>query len=485
MSRRQFHRRPLIPPPKPVRRPLEDALALLLAAEDLQRAGQLPAALRGYRVIMEGLGKGNAIAHRAMFLTALCAWQMRIYGEAILLMEEVRRLQPTNPDAHYNLGLFYHAVGRPVDAADSYRFCLALKPEYAAAENNLGNALRELGDVETASLCFDRLIARDPQDPEARYNLAHVVLLRGQLARGFDLYESRWQCAGWNAEYGRPDIGSPRLEPGAPAGTHVLVHQEQGLGDTLMFLRYLPRLAALGYRLTFEAPRELGRWLKSLESDQLTVIQRGDAIPAHDAHLPLLSVPPFLGAVEEATLPPPAVIPVRRPSPLAAAPDDPRPLVGFAWAGNPRHHNDRHRSMALADLAPLFTLPGVRFVSLQVGARGVDLLHEIPTLPLGAGSEIVDVSAQLTDFEDTAALVQRCAAVVTVDTSITHLAATLGVRTLLLSSWLSEWRWQLERSDSPWYPTLEILRQPSLGDWAAVVHEAHRRLTSIAAPGVS
>lgn len=480
MSKRSRHVRPMIPPPRTASAvpalQLRQFFEIALAAEELQRAGQLPAALRGYRVVMEAVGKRHALGVRCMFLTALCAWQMRIYHEAVLLMEEVRRCDWNNADVHYNLGLFYHGTGRPADAADCYRVALALKPGYAAAENNLGNALRELGDVETAQLCYDRLIERNPTDPEARYNLAHVMLLRGHLEKGFRLYDARWQCAAWIAEYGRRDIATPALTATTPVreGAHVFVYQEQGIGDCLQFLRYVPKLLALPIRVTLEVPLELGAWAKRALAgiDRLTVTQRGDPVPAHDFNVSLLSVPTLFPIHDEADIPPVWPLAVSKPSGLYTRPGDDREVIGFAWAGNPRHHNDRHRSAPLRDLARLFTRPNTRFVSLQVGRRGVDLFAELPTLAIGPGSEIVECSHAMTDLEATAAIIRQCAAVVTVDTSIAHVAGTLGVRTLILTSWLSEWRWQLERTDSPWYPSVELVRQPTLGDWPATIDRA-------------
>lgn len=467
-------------PWSPKAQPVSPAVLLLLRAEEMHRAGNLAGALQLYFALMTKLGKGNPVAHRAMFLTGLVCFQSRIYDEAVLLMEEYVRCEWENPDGHYNLGLFYGATGRPADAAECYRTCLALKPSGAAAENNLGNVLKEMGDVEGAELCYRRLLEREPTDPEARYNLSHVVLLRGDLAKGFHLYESRWSSAGWNAEYGRRDVKSRRLPIDARPQI-VFVHQEQGIGDTLQFLRYLPLLVERGHQVHFEAPRELWPWIRRLERPGLTFSQRGDPIPAHDSHIALLSIPNYLHLrkvdelpdVEalqrwgEEDLPPVLSIPVRVPCPLALDPDDERPVVGFAWAGNVRHHNDRYRSAALEQLVEMFKRPNTRFVSLQVGARGVELLAALPSIELGEGSEIVECSALLTDFEQTAALIQRCDAVVTVDTSIAHLAGSLGVRTLILTSWLSEWRWQLDRTDSPWYPSVELVRQPSLGDWPA------------------
>lgn len=512
MSRRN-HRGPLIPPNHRqllARQRREFDLATLVTqAEHLHRTGSLPDAVVLYYALIKQLGPNfleHPVGRRAGFLAGLAAYQLRIYGDAIEFLEAVRAHEPNNPDVHYNLGLLYHAAKDPARAAASYRYALALKPTYAAALNTLGNALRELGDADEAEHCYQQLIASDPEDPHARYNLAHVLLLRGDLARGFRLYEDRWRVDAWNAEYGRKDILTPRLgTPQQPTllvrkdkdiptqaalvvgpgvddvrwGVRLFVHQEQGLGDTLQFVRYLPKLLDLGFDVTFEAPRELGRWFRALERPGLRIITRGEPIPEHDLHVPLLSLPAWFGIATEADIPPILELPVTAASPLWTDPADTRPVVGVCFAGNAMHHNDHHRSCPVRDLAAVFARPNTRFVCLQVGERAIELLTALPQLALGEGSEIVDVSAHLSDFEVTAALLKRCDAVVTVDTSIAHLGGTLGVRTLVLTSWLSEWRWQLERTDSPWYPSVHLVRQPSLGDWPGAAAEARALLEDL------
>jgi len=462
-------------------RATHEIVGMVVAAEQLHREGLLWPAMCGYRAAILALGPAfltHPAGRRAGFLLALGSYQMRIYDEAVSIMEAVRDAQWDDPIVHYNLGMLYGAARRPVDAAESYRIALALDPTMVAAENNLGNTLRELGDLDGSARCYERIMQRDPADAAARYNLAHVVLLHGDLARGFALYESRWQVAAWVAEYGRRDITSPRLVSGNP-GCTVFVHQEQGLGDTLQCLRYLPYLVRLGYRVIFEAPRELGPWLRGIESYGLSVITKGAPIPAHDAHLPLLSIPAHLGIQSESDIPPRIDIPVRVPSPLWTAPGDMRRVVGFAWAGNAAHHADHHRTAPLEQLAALFALPHTRFVSLQILDRAVELYGALPRLPLGEGSEIVDVSSRLQDFETTAALVRACDAIVTVDTSMAHLGGVLGVPTFVLLNWLSEWRWQLERTDSPWYESVRLVRQPTLGDWPSTAHEAVRLIEAL------
>ena len=469
----------LIPWTRRAAPPKNHDLLLLAAAEELQRGGQFRAAFTGYFDLMLRHGPSSNIGNRAGFLASLALFQMRQYAPAIRLMredvigEDPRAPKWSNPDHHYNLGVLYQAAAQPEAAAESYRTALALKPDMATAENNLGNALRELGQVEAAETCYARLLARDPQDPEARYNLSYITLLRGMLERGFALYEDRLRCAGYVAEYRRPEITTPRMAKGQ-APCRVFVHQEQGVGDTLQYLRFLPRLAALGYTVTFEAPIELGDWPKALDLAGVRIIRRGEPIPAHDVHLAMMSLPHICGVAAESDIPAPLLPPVRVASPLWTAPGDDRPVVGLCWAGNAKHRNDHYRSMPVDALAPLLLRPNTRFVSLQVGARGIDLLGAMPRLELGAGSELVTCTAGLASFEATAALVQQCAAVVSVDTSIVHLAGGLGVPTYALTSWLSEWRWQLGRTDSPWYPSVTVVRQPTLGDWLATTEHARQ-----------
>lgn len=452
-----------------------DAIGFVAAGEHLMRRGLMPHALDGFRRAMALLGTearvfGTAAGRRALYLSAIAAYQLRIYDEAIVLMELARAADWRNPHVHYNLGLFQQAALRPEEAVESYRTALALDPSHAAALNNLGNALRELGDLEASEHCYQQLFRLDPTDPHARYNLSHVLLLRGELARGFQLYESRWDVDGWRLEYGRPDIPTPRLgtRPLREDQRRILVHQEQGLGDTLMAMRYVPMLAAQGWAVTVEIQRPLMPWLGEALAPYATVITRGDPLPAHDVHIAMLSLPAYFGTAGDADIPPVLTPQVRGPGPLAHRPGDRRPVIGFAWAGSPGHHADHYRSVDPRWLAPLFARPDTRFVSLQVGDRGTELWGALPGIALGEGSTVEDCSWALTDFARTAALIRQCDAVVTVDTSVAHLAGTLGARTYVLLNWLSEWRWQLHREDSPWYPTVRLVRQPTLGDWPAV-----------------
>lgn len=463
-----MRRRPLIPPRSPRgmilphQRP--DGVALLLTGEQLQRGGQLIPALRAYRLVAETHPKGHAITRRAMFLAALCAYQMRLYGDAIRLMEAVRGDEWANPDVHYNLALMYDATDRPEDAAECYRVALALKPDYPAAETNLGNILRHLGEDAAAELCYARVLDRAPDDPEARYNLAHVLLARGDLARGFAAFEERWRCAGYVSEYGRPDLHAPRWTITAAAHT-VLVHAEQGFGDTVQFLRYVPLLLARGLEVVFEVQPLLLPLVRQLATPRLTICARGAPLPPHDAQIPLLSLTAAFATTPE-TIPPVVPLVADGPPPIALPPTDGL-RVGIVWAGNPNHHNDRTRSSSLAHLAPLLAAPDTQWVSLQVGPGARWLPIELGAL-MGAGVDLLDVSHAIGDFRDTANLLATLDLVIAVDTSVAHLAATMGLPTWLLLPHIPEWRWPAHGETCPWYPTLRIFRQPARRDWSTL-----------------
>lgn len=451
---------------------------VLQQAETLHKRGQLIPALRLYRIVADVYAneRRHPVMLRAMFLAALCAYQMRLYGDAAALMEAVRSAQWENPDVHYNLGLMYDAVGALDQAAESYRVALALKHDNPATETNLGNVLRQMGDEAGAELCYQRVLERAPTDPEARYNLSHVLLVRGDLARGFQEFEQRWACEGYVAEYGRPDLTQPRWTPDSTA-RRVLVHAEQGFGDTLQFIRYLPVLVERGLEVTFEVQPQLRRLLQQLERPRLTIISRGDPIPAHDAQIPLLSLTYALGT-DAVSIPP--LRPIHAEPGRLELPEFDGIRIGVCWAGNPNHHNNRNRSAALRALAPLFHTPRTHWVSLQVGHGAADFAIAAPHLLHWERQTIMnrltDVSGHLRDFADTAALIASLDLVITVDTSIAHLAATLGRPTWLLLPHLAEWRWQQGRPDSPWYPTARLFRQPTRGDWLSVAKQLRTEL---------
>ncbi|MBF0394568.1 MAG: glycosyltransferase family protein [Alphaproteobacteria bacterium] len=365
-------------------------------------------------------------------------------------------LRPGHADALVNLGTLLEARDRLDEAVDCWRQALDSQPGHADAWSNLANALQALDRPEEAVAAYDRALAQAPQHPEAHWNRGLALLSMGQFREGWREYEWRWR---------RPDMVTQArefLQPpwmGQPLdGETVLLHAEQGLGDSLQFIRYAPMVAARGGRVVIETHAELARLCASAAGIERIVV-RGGPLPPFDFHAPLLSLPRLLGTTLETI---PADIPYLEADPAARDRWRDRLAglsgrrIGVVWQGSRTHANDRRRSLALANLAPLARLGGsVTFVSLQKGFTG-EAPFPLEAFPLG-------------DFADTAALVSELDLVIAVDTAVAHLTGALGRPGFVLLPYAADWRWLRHRADSPWYPTLRLFRQPRPGDWASVV----------------
>jgi len=384
-------------------------------------------------------------------------------------------LQPDHPEALGNRGVTFYALGRLEEALADYDRALAQRPAYPEALHNRGNALRALNRNVEAIECFEAALALQPDDAEARLHLAMSRLLEGDYAAAWPDYQWRWktrQYAPQRRIFPQPEWLGHR----ALAGRTILVHAEQGYGDTLQFCRYCASLRDLGATVVLEVQLALTRLLQGQEGTS-RVLARGESLPDFDFHSPLLSLPGALNT----TL---ATIPARLPY-LAADPAlmaawaeslGPRQglRVGLVWSGNPGHLNDPNRSASLADYDPLLALP-CSFVSLHKALRKAD--HAT----LRSRPQLRHFGERLGDFADTAAVVAQLDLVITVDTAVAHLAGALGKPTWVLLPYAPDWRWLLERRDSPWYPGMRLFRQAAAGDWGGVVTEAARELRSLAA----
>lgn len=374
---------------------------------------------------------------------------------------------PAMVEAHCNLGNLLRERLDLDAALARYDAGLAVAAETSALHANKGVALHELGRFDEALAAYDRALDLDPAPTEAaeiRRNRAMTLLLLGRMAVAWDDYEQRWHTARF-----RPlarAFDRPRWSPDEDgAGRTVLVHAEQGYGDTLQFVRYLPMVAARGWTVVLECQPPLARLLAGVDG-AARVIAQGDPLPAFDCHVPLLSLPGALNTTLETI---PAVVPY-----LPSAEAEVRAWrerlatlpglrVGLAWKGSPGHQRDRVRSPGLAPLLPLLEVAGVSFVSVQKTGGAEDLAD------LGVGDRVFDPTAMLTDFADTAALTRALDLVVTCDTAAAHLAGGLGVPVHLMLPRVPEWRWLLGRDDSPWYPTMRLFRQAVAGDWRGPV----------------
>jgi tetratricopeptide (TPR) repeat protein len=400
--------------------------------------------------------------------------------EAIATYRRGLELSPGSAALLSNLGSALDQQGRGVEAVDCYRQAIARQPDFIDAHVNLSVALRDLNRLDEAVAAAREAIRLKPDSAEAHTNLGHARLLQGDLPEGFAEYEWRFRI---------PDFPSPSRSFPVPAwdggpldGLSLLVHDEQGVGDGINFLRYIPLLRARGARVIVECNTQLLRLFRSAPGID-TVVGRFSPLPAFDRHISLLSVPYRMGTRLDSV---PADIPYLRAEPELLERWGDRlgqagrvgngPLrVGLVWAGSPGHRNDRNRSLALSALAPLGRVPGVRLYSVQKGPAAAQLATPVP------GLDIFDLADGIEDFADTAAIVSHLDLVVTVDTSVAHLAGALGRPVWVMLPFAPDWRWLMEREDSPWYPTMRLFRQPAPGAWEPVVARVAEALAQRAA----
>ena len=392
-----------------------------------------------------------------------------------------------NPDcaeAYNNLGVLAGERADYVEARRLYEKALRLRPKYAEAIYNLGIALTAVGKYQKAARRYEQTIALSPTHSRAGFNLALTRLLLGDLPGGWKWWESRWltpQLAPALRKYPQP-----AWTGGSLAGKRILLYAEQGLGDTLQFIRYLPMVAARGATIVLEVQKPLiplfqplfAGWTKGnggASGDEVILAQGGDEVPSIDTHCSLMSLP----AVFNTTLTTiPAAAGYLRCEHNLPAEKTAGLQVGIVWAGSATHKRDHARSLPLAIMRPLFDLPDIHWVSLQKGPPSAQLLDLATTDP--AVLRIEDNTAGFEDYADTAAAIATLDLVISVDTSVAHLAGAMGTPVwILIEQHLPDWRWLLERKDSPWYKSARIFRQQTAGDWAGVVVTVREELKKL------
>lgn len=396
---------------------------------------------------------------------AMSLVQLGEHERARQVLERLCKLQPKSAEAQYNLGRLLGTMGRPKDEMDAYLRAIAINPRFVPAYVNLGVALRDMRRFDEALIQFKKALSLDPNDASARTNRAQTNLLLGEFEHGWREYEWRW----------RDGAQSHGFSPGTQwTGTQplsdktIFVHHEQGLGDTLQFLRFVDRLSAAGARVVLRVQDTLLPLLKDYPG-AAEVIGTAEAVPSFDYHIPLLSLPCALKArAADLAAPGPYVRTdsrvVSQWDDLLASPSG-RPRIGIVWSGSRIHLNDRERSMSLEQLMPVLDA-NADFFALQPDVRESDraLLAQ-----LDQRGVLRDVSARLTTFAETAALIARLDLVISVDTAVAHLAGALGKPVWIALPFMPDWRWQLDRSDSPWYSQARLFRQPTQGNWTAVI----------------
>ena len=395
-------------------------------------------------------------------------------AEALASYEAVLSLRPNDAEVLYNRGAALRDLQRPAEALASYDRALAIKPDHVDALNNRGLALVDLQRTAEAIASYDRAIALRPDFTEAHWNRGWARLLLGDFDRGLPELEWRWgieEVAPWRRNFAPPLwLGEMPL-----TGKTILLHGEQGFGDDLQFVRYVPRVAELAREVILEVPAAL-TGLFSRIAGPAAIIPRGAELPAFDCHCPLASLPlafktrldtipsatPYLSVAEE-----------RLAKWRARLPQSSKRRVGVVWAGSQKFRGDQTRSIGLARLAALLAAPGIEFFGLQKDLRPGDRES------MQAYPQLTHLGDAIEDFDDTAAIISLLDLVISSDTSVVHLVGALGKPIWILLQYAPDWRWLQARSDNPWYPTARLFRQPTPGDWSSVIEAVKAELARI------
>lgn len=454
--------------------PAEDARRLFLAAIERQNAGDQPGAQQLYLQALE-IAPGLADAYNNI---AVMLKHTRHLPAAVACLRRASGIAPQSTSILSNLGNLLWMSLEFEAAEQAFRRAIEIEPDRPETLHNYGLLKFSLGDYAGAIECYDRLLVQRPDNLLVRWDRSLARLASGDLGRGFVEYDVRFDL----------DDPTMRFDPklrtvrGAPvplwqgedlAGKTLYVYFEQGLGDTLQFMRFLPILAQRGARIIFDCQFELVRLLRGLPGIA-ELRPPGLPMPNADFQIPLMSIPSRLGMTLETI---PAAVPYIRPPqldvPRLHRPPGTRLAVGIAWAGRPEHANDHNRSAQLADFLWFCDVPGVTYYSLQKGPRSGDIATQ------NAQVVVRDLGGHIRDFADTAALVAQLDLVVCIDTAIAHVAGALGRPAFVLLPYTPDWRWLGQREDCPWYPSVRLVRQPKPRDWRSVMQKVRNTLVHI------
>ena len=451
-----------------------------------RRATALLAAGRGDEAVAVMQAAYEALPHQPEIRArlALVCWEADHLDDAREHAVAVLAADPDNASALAARGLVAYARGYYADACVDLDRATAARPDFVAAHVYAGLARAALGDDDAALAALDRALFLRPGHANARFSRALQWLRRGWYDRGWPEYEWRWATG----QLQRPDIPRPRWDGRPLAGRRILVHGEQGIGDSLQFVRFLPRLAEQGAHVVFACKESLRPLFERTPGiDEWFPIDR-PAPPDFDVYTPIGSLPGLLG-IDETTMA--AEIPYVFPDPMrvdawrSRVTGLPGLRVGVAWQGSPTFLGDHLRSIPLRHFAPL-AIDGVTLVSLQKGFGEEQVAEVAATVPL---TVLDGLDADGATMMDTAAVMQHLDLVITSDTAIAHLGGSMGVPTWVALAYSPDWRWQRVRVDSPWYPSLRLFRQPAFADWegvfAAMAGALRERIAGVPDPGAA
>lgn len=402
--------------------------------------------------------------------------KMSRYDEAAVMIRQALIHSPEDLTALKNLGHVLLKLGQPAEAMQLLMKAVQIAPADPDAHYTLGNSLLRMEKLQDAMNCYIRVRQLQPAGARGYFAPASVLLLNGQYKEGWAAYESRFDMAAFKPNV--PNIQERLWDGRALNGRDLLVHVEQGFGDTIQFIRYLPKIAAerrgSGGKIKLLCEPELYRVIQSVGGyDEIYQLNSGDQV-TFDAQIPVLSLPARFGTTLET---------VPNEVPYLKAPESkhgaiPRPegtkfAVGIVWAGRPTHSDDRYRSIPFGWFSTLVDVPGVHFYSIQWGGRAQEARG------LAEQGRLTDLNDRLTDFGETAAIIDQLDLVIACDTSVAHLAGALGKQVWVLLAYGGEWRWLMNRDDTPWYPTMRLFRQRICGDWRNVFVRVKNALTAL------
>ena len=445
-------------------------IALHLLATVQSQLGRLQDALASYdKVLAIKPDYPEALNNRGTVLEDLSRFE-----EALASYDKALAIKRDYVEALNNRGIALHDLNRFEEALASYDKALAIKRDYVEVLFNRGNALLELKRTEEALASYDKALAIKPDYADGLFNRALSKLLIGRYREGWADYEGRWETKDFTSR--RPQINAPAWHDQDLAGRHLLVYTEQGLGDVIQFARYLPLLVERSARVTFLTASKLARLLRPLTA-QIDVVSELGMTDAFDFQCALMSLPRWFNTDLSSI---PNKVPYLTAEQNLSASwkerlDEGGFKIGIAWKGNPQRKY-RDRWIPLEEFIPLTRVPSVRLISLQKH-HGLD---QLARLPADVKIEtLADFDSGPDAFIDTAAVMSNLDLIITADTSIAHLAGALGHRTWVALNYVPDWRWMLDRADSPWYPTIRLFRQQDRDDWKPVFRMIENELISL------
>jgi tetratricopeptide (TPR) repeat protein len=467
----------------------------------LQEKGQFDEAVQCYRKALQinphlleaYINLGNVFKEKGQFVDAIRCYQSALqlnpdlpetYGnlgltfqkagrpdEAIEYCQKAVEHNPHDANMYYNLGIVFQEKGQLDEAITCYQKALQIDPHDAGIYNNLAFALQENRRPHEAMPYYQKALQLNPDYATAHWNLSLAFLLTGNFREGWKEYEWRWETQYLISS--RRQFRQPLWDGSDIKGRTILLHAEQGFGDTIQFIRYAPLVAERGAQVIVECQKELASLLQSVEGIAKVVV-RGEELPEFDVQCPLLSLPLAIDTTLETI---PAIVPymaadagLTKTWKAKISQDNSKMKIGFAWAGNPGFKQNRYRNMPLELFLPLTQIPDVAFYSLQKGGEAEEAKN-----PPG-GMRLFDYTEDILDFSDTASFIKNLDLIISVDTAIAHLAGALGKPVWTLLPFSPEWRWLLNREDCPWYPTMRLFRQPALGNWEPVIEYVRNEL---------